>query len=222
MGLSASIGASFSRSFWLGLAGACAVGGLLFWCSASSWRERWYMILRPFVAMLGGVVLLMGLAFFPLWPGEAGFSGALRSRFAGGEAAVSSRWSLLLVLQGGIAQHPLLGSGLGASLTYTSSDPRIVQSTGGVYTTYAFEWGWLDLWYKLGLVGTAAIVWWLLAIVINARRHTDTAWIWLSVFLVATVHVFTPYINHPLGIGLLILLTWWAIPDQEQKKEPRT
>ena len=217
--ISASILASFSRSFWLGLASACLVGCVLLFEGTTTWRERLVALARPFGAFIGGGLLLALLAFLPLFPGEAGLSTALRSRFAGGEAAVSSRWSLLPKLQAGISEHPWAGSGFGATLTYVSSDPRIVQSTGGTYTTYAFEWGWLDLWYKLGVFGVAAILWWLVVIAVEARQRTDRSWLWLSLFLLATVHIFTPYINHPLGIGLLLVLFWWSISDRAEKEK---
>jgi glycosyltransferase involved in cell wall biosynthesis len=217
--ISASILASFSRSFWLGLASACLVGCVLLFGVATSWRERLIALARPFGAFIGGGLLLALLAFLPFFPGEAGLSTALRSRFVGGEAAVSSRWSLLPKLQAGIGERPWAGSGFGATLTYVSSDPRVVQSTGGTYTTYAFEWGWLDLWYKLGVFGLAAILWWLVVIAVEARQQTDRSWIWTSLFLLVTVHIFTPYINHPLGIGLLIVLFWWSVSDRAEKEK---
>lgn len=218
--VSACILASFSRSYWIGLALASVVGMLLLLVSRASVKEAILAVVRPFAALVGGFVLLAALAWFPLWRGTAGLSSALSARFASGEAAVSSRWSLLPVMSEGIVRHPLLGSGFGATLTYTSSDPRIVQATGGRYTTYAFEWGWLDLWYKLGVFGVAAIVWLLIVIAVRAKElvEQERVWVWLSLLLLAGVHVFTPYINHPLGIGLLL----WAWIVTETRKQEKT
>lgn len=219
--LSACILASFSRSFWLGLVLASVVGVLLLGVFRATVREMVSACTRPLISLVGGFVLLTTLVWFPVWRGGAGLSSALSARFASGEAAVSSRWSLLPVLSEGIARHPVLGSGFGATRTYTSSDPRIVQATGGRYTTYAFEWGWLELWYKLGLVGVAAIVWWLGVIAVRAKElaEQDRVWVWLSVLLLAGVHIFTPYINHPLGMGLL-LWVWIVTEPRKQEKSP--
>ena len=50
-----------------------------------------------------------------------------------------------------------MGRGFGATVTYQTRDPRILADNGsGEYTTYAFEWGWLDIWLKLGIFGLAA------------------------------------------------------------------
>lgn len=157
------------------------------------------------------LALLGGLVWMPLWRGTPDVAQTLESRFGSGEAAVSSRWSLLPVMQEGIARHPWIGSGFGATLTYTSQDPRIVQKTGGEYTTYAFEWGWHDLWYKLGLMGVLAMVWTLGSIGRFAARleRAERWWAWSTLVALATVHVFTPYLNHPLGIGVLILV--WVV-----------
>lgn len=219
--LSAGIIASFSRSFWLGLVLAGGVGSLFFLFTRPSRKELLHAAARPLGSLIGGVALLMAIVWFPLWRGDAGLSTALSTRFTSGEAAASSRWSLLPVLSEGIARHPVAGSGFGATLTYTSSDPRVVQTTGGRYTTYAFEWGWLDLWYKLGFFGVMAIVWWLMTIAVRARALTlsERSWVWVSLLALAAVHVSTPYLNHPLGIGLLLWL-WMVTEYSTQQKIP--
>jgi hypothetical protein len=215
--LSAAIIASFSRSFWVALVLAGGVGMILLLVSQTSLREWGRALLRPALSVCGGLLLLVALVWVPVWRGSAGLSSALSARFASGEAAVSSRWNLLPVLREGIARHPVLGSGFGATLTYTSQDPRVVQATGGQYTTYAFEWGWLDLWYKLGVFGVAVVLWWLVVIAVRARAlgETERLWIWLSLLTLATVHIFTPYLNHPLGIGLLLWL--WMVSENPHK-----
>jgi len=53
-----------------------------------------------------------------------------------------------------IAQHPWLGSGFGRTVTYRSTDPRVLADhPAGAYTTTAFEWGYLDIALKIGLLG---------------------------------------------------------------------
>ena len=210
--VSSALVVSFSRSLWLGVAlGAMSVLCLALVGESSRWRMVWRVARRGTVLMGLVLALLGGLVWMPLWRGTPDVAQTLESRFGSGEAAVSSRWSLLPVMQEGIAQHPWIGSGFGATLTYTSQDPRIVQKTGGEYTTYAFEWGWHDLWYKLGLMGVLAMVWALGSIGRFAARleRAERWWAWSTLVALATVHVFTPYLNHPLGIGVLILV--WVV-----------
>jgi hypothetical protein len=121
------------------------------------------------------------------------------------ESAIGSRWALLPVLGGAIEKHWLLGQGFGASVTYESKDPRVIKSSGGVYTTYAFEWGWLDLWLKLGLIGLLAYIYLLYKLWQGAVGPYQEP-VRLAIVALVSLHIFTPYLNHPLGIGLLLLL----------------
>jgi O-antigen ligase len=109
-----------------------------------------------------------------------------------------------------VGRAPIEGSGFGATITYQSRDPRIVQATGGEYTTYAFEWGWLDLWYKLGLLGLVLVLAILFRLGYGFWRLRPQDWqtwaIIIGLVSLATVHFFTPYLNHPLGFGILIAL----------------
>jgi hypothetical protein len=107
-----------------------------------------------------------------------------------------------------------LGSGFGATVTYVSRDPRVVQSTGGVYTTYAFEWGWLEHWIKFGILGIPLL---LFVLVRLARRilasqlpKEQKQVLVLSLIALAAVHISTPYLNHPLGFAWLVALEGMA------------
>ena len=101
-------------------------------------------------------------------------------------------------------------------MTYISSDLRIrQQSSDGTYTTSAFEWGYLDLWLKLGLLGVVIYGYLLMKVFRLAwdrlrdydvyRVETLGASAGLVVLL--ATHVFTPYLNHPLGIGWIVLVS---------------
>ena len=124
-----------------------------------------------------------------------------------------SRWTLLPALWQGIERHPVLGSGFGATVTYTSHDPRVVAATGGSYTTYAFEWGWLDHWFKFGIFGIPLMLWIVGRLMFRSWRSSEPLWIRgtlvASLFALAITHVFTPYLNHPLGIVWLVSLEAW-------------
>ncbi|MEK7540256.1 MAG: O-antigen ligase family protein, partial [Patescibacteria group bacterium] len=147
---------SLSRSFWLGLAvGLC----VLFLVTLQIWHWKWKSIL------LGGVFLGISTALqlgilgaivnVPL-PGTTSVSIASlieeRTSDVTEEAAGASRFALLKPLFTAIAEHPVWGQGFGTTVSYASQDPRAIEASGGgLYTTFAFEWGYLDLWLKLGL-----------------------------------------------------------------------
>ena len=122
---------------------------------------------------------------------------------------MSSRWALLPELLNNIKQAPILGKGFGTTITYKSSDPRVLQSSAtGKYTTYAFEWGWLDVWLKLGIVGLLAYFVLIAKICITGLRQNNNfinQGVIIGFIVIISVSMFSPYMNHPLGIGYLIL-----------------
>ncbi|MFH1564832.1 MAG: hypothetical protein ABIC82_03205 [bacterium] len=144
-----------------------------------------------------------------------------RSVALSGDAATSSRWKLLNALKPKIMEFPtfLVGSGFGSTVTYKSSDPRILQSDPtGTYTTYAFEWGYLDVWLKLGIIGLAVYLALILKLLFgglnflkknNWKIESDESRLilgfLLGLIIVCVIHCFTPYLNHPLGIGYILL-----------------
>ena len=120
------------------------------------------------------------------------------------EAAAASRWNLLPILWHKIEEHPILGSGFGATVTYKSEDPRILaQNPNGMYTTYAFEWGWLEHWVKFGIIGIPLILFLLCSLAWRLWKLDEPVWLRAtavsSLVALGVVHVFTPYLNHPLG-----------------------
>ncbi len=186
---------SFSRSFWL------ALGSGLFICFIFVLRRK---VWRWTKGILGAGALaifaLIGIAWFPLPSSTAGNPIAwFTARIDAGESAATSRWELLPILFDKAMEAPILGHGFGATATYQSADPRVVAQTGGLYTTYAFEWGWLDLWIKFGILGPLIMLW-ILAAIIKKRPHLAPV-----IATLAIVHMFTPYLNHPLGIMILML-----------------
>ncbi len=146
-----------------------------------------------------------------------------------GEPALAHRYALLSPLLRAITEHPILGSGFGRTVTFITTDPRIVERTGGVRTTYAFEWGYLDLLLKLGVIGAAAVLGFLWACVRLLRRTLATAQpqrqplllaFLLAVCTLALVHMTSPYLNHPIGLSMLALAAAAAtvsLPEHEER-----
>lgn len=193
---------SLSRSFWIGT----FVGGATLIFLLSRERVRWWKRLwGPISAKLAALLLVGVILIFPIPPVKITSSFDLfGSRTNFGEAAAVSRWNLFPVLIQKIGHHPILGSGFGATVTYETNDPRILKEySNGRYTTYAFEWGWLEHWVKFGILGIPAMLWILLSMGRRLWKSDESLWfragVVSSLVALGSLHIFTPYLNHPLG-----------------------
>ncbi len=200
--IAATVLISLSRSLWLGLAAGLIVA------IASGFRLQVSgMIKQAFFPFMFGAILVAIPFYLPTPLGVSPFD-LLKARAEVSDAAGMSRWQMLTPLWEKIRERPLLGHGFGATVTFRSSDPRIVEKTGGVTTAFAFEWGWLDLWIKGGIVLVLAMLG-LLGWLWREARTLDQEQKWLvrsTVIALIVTHTFTPYLSHPLGLAVLIAL----------------
>jgi len=220
--LLATILVSFSRSFWFGL-----FGGLICWWLLDilvikiKFRQFIFKNVLLLGALLFSVILVVIIVKFPLPEPTGGFATteilALRAGQISDEAAAASRWQLLPKLWQKIMEQPIFGSGFGATVTYQTNDPRILESNPtGLYTSYAFEWGWLDLWLKLGLLGVLIYLYLIFQLIYRVlskkfapvQNYPLLLSLITGIIVIALVNIFSPYLNHPLGIGYLILATY--------------
>jgi hypothetical protein len=213
VGLTASgIAVSLSRSFWVG-----TVCGLLALLLVTRIRFSLRVVAGAIGVTCGTVLLQMLLTSwalnFPYPISGTGFGGGqiVASRLTGitTEAAASSRLELLGPLLATLGRSPIWGSGFAQTVTYTSNDPRVRQANpSGSFTTYTFEWGYLDQLVKFGTLGTVAFLglWFVLLKRLWKRRSDPlaAATFAATVALLAT-HVTSPYLNHPLGLGWLMV-----------------
>jgi len=216
---SAVIIISFSRSFWVGIIGAGLVF-LVLWIVI--FKDKLKFVIKPigYFLILGilSVGLIYSVANFPYPKITDGFSASkLEDRATNlDESAVSSRWQLLPELWKEIKKYPIFGEGYGATVTYKSFDPRIMETTAdSLYTTYAFEWGYLDIWLKLGLAGLIIYLILIYKILENGwkliknNKNEKQGYLywgaWLGLIAILITSFFSPYLNHPLGIGYLML-----------------
>jgi len=212
---------SFSRSFWL----AFIITFLFFACIYFIRRLRKKRIKKFFVfigltsvIVLASIGLTLGVASFPIPKGSSS-ADLLRDR-AGkfkGESALSSRYAQIKPMLRGISIHPVIGSGFGTSVTYESQDPRVLKNNpDGKYTTTAFELGWLEIWLKLGLIGVFAYLYFIYKICeigyksikqipSGKIKKYSLAGLCLGLISVTLTHLASPYLNHPLGIGIVII-----------------
>ena len=114
-----------------------------------------------------------------------------------------------------IWQAPIIGSGFGETVTFISDDPRLrAVNPSGEVTTYRFEWGYHDLWLKMGILGLLGFGWLLVTVVSvslkSALRRDQHFWIVVGlasgVVMFYATHIFSPYLNHPIGLGFLIFV----------------
>lgn len=213
---------SLSRSFWLGMVALVGVGILALLHPHS--RARMQLPTRTLAALVlaGGVALVLAVVVvrfpYPSPLTTAGLSGTLAGRFAQ-DAAVGNRWQQLSPLREAIANHAILGGGFGTTVTYTSKDPRTLAAfPDGKYTTFAFEWGYLDDLLERGTVGLIIQLWLLAALIASGMRGGEWP-LALALLAIAIVHATSPYLNHPLGLGLLMLAA--ATTARERKTTPQ-
>jgi len=219
------LGVSLSRSFWIGAMAGALMLVVVFSLKKIAW---WKKLVGPISAAVAGVAIIFVTLALPLPPVNfASLASLFNSRtHIGEEAAAVSRWNLLPVLWHKIVEHPVLGSGFGATVTYQSKDPRIVAQTGGMYTTYAFEWGWLEHWIKFGIVGIPLIAYLLWSLGKRLWKLDEPMWLRASVvsclIALGVTHFFTPYLNHPLGflfffVGEGMILSSGAVVQSAKK-----
>jgi O-antigen ligase len=206
---------SMSRSFWVAFVLAFAAL-LVYLALKKNWQKLGRLAAFVGISLVLAAVLMIVIIKFPYPASDTSFSTEAltdRTSLDDNEAAVASRWSLLPALVKKIASDPWLGSGYGAPVTYISKDPRVLANNpSGSYTTYAFEWGYLGLWLKLGLFGLITYLyylWFFFKKGFNLRENNNF-WFWTSavgILFLVLVNIFTPYLDYPLGIGYLIAVS---------------
>jgi hypothetical protein len=217
--LQTSILISFSRSFWLGgFIGAIAILIYLIILYKKQFKPLFKTIGILLLGVIASIALMITIVNFPI-PTPAGMFSAdmFKDRFKTDDAAASSRWNLLPILIEASKKAPILGTGFGTIITYQTEDPRIKneQNPDGWYTTFTFEWGYLDTITEIGILGLLVyllliiqIFWRGIAVTLSqVEGSAKPFFIGLLIGLLALLvtHGFSPYLNHPLGIGYLML-----------------
>ncbi len=220
VGIMASLLISFSRSLWMATAVALVVWfGWYIW-TVKSWRFASYVLSVLAISGLLSVMLVALVAVWPIPRSSGALSIDLLTMRTTNDAAAATRWSSWPVLTQAISQSPWLGYGFGKTLTYESYDPRVVEITkDGLYTTYAFEWGYLDILLKSGLIGLVAYILLLGFILAYAHKVSRSLRLGTSdiisialvigggfgIVVLGATHFFTPYLNHPIGISYIVV-----------------
>lgn len=189
-----------SRSMWLGFLAAASILFITLWVKKilrwSAFFSTTLLIIIIFFSQLSFIKLISGSNPIP----------KNRLEFKGSDPARETRINELKPLLENIQVNPLFGSGFGKTLGYESRDPRILDNKpDGYQTTSAFEWGYLNLILKIGILGTLSYLAFLFFATSSTFRIPDTIPYGIGIVFLAFVHIFTPYLDHPLGIGYIIL-----------------
>lgn len=211
-----SILIGMSRSFLFGLLPALLI--LTAWLLVGlkpSLRNLFHGIGSIVVSMAIAVAIIYATVIFPFPHTRAAgeyLTGVFGERASGTDVAVSSRWNLLYPMLDLIKSDPILGNGFGQTVTFITDDPRIrAILPDGSWTTTSMEWGWLELWLKMGILAPLGFlaIFAYVTYASSSLLRSDKAWIgvWLCSFMTFLyfTHFFSPYLNHPIGIGLILL-----------------
>ena len=125
------------------------------------------------------------------------------------EESAATRTLLLRPIFELIQKNPLLGNGLGASITFWN--PYLKQFT----TTRHFDWGYLELFAELGVIGLFSFLAYISALGYALQRrikeHRQPIFLYTGALsaLVASLltHIFTPALFHILGIVFLVFVS---------------
>jgi hypothetical protein len=214
MAVGAALLLSMSRSFAVGIISILPIALIILLKQVKDVRSFFSSLTRVSFAMVFSALLAI-FTISGILVQKPDLTNALfyeTSATVGRGAAIVSRADLLIELNEEISNSPLLGYGFGKEITYKSSDPRIINETGdGLYSSFRFEWGIHDLLVKLGLLGTMIYFLFILHLLISIKSIKAFRFmVWnkviiLSILAIIVIHIFTPYLNHPIGIGVILL-----------------
>ncbi|HOZ36845.1 MAG TPA: hypothetical protein PLR18_03385 [bacterium] len=237
---------SFSRSFWVGFALGLFISLCLLVYGLGFYAINLKTGLKKISSYLLNLLVVGGLSLVLIFTVvyappkvDTNLVASLGQRATEMEAAGSSRLNMLKPLLLSIVNHPVIGSGFGTTVTYLSVDPRVVPATAGgtgEFTTYAFEWSYLDLILKIGLFGffvyllliykLLRALWQQITFQLNANSQNSESVIsnfplglFLALIVLLAVNMFTPYLNHPLGIGFILVASIFLDYNHKPNKE---
>ncbi len=206
---------SFSRSYWVAL--AVFLFMLFIWLIFK--KYKFINIIKIYLKFIGitalSILFIFLLVKIPYT--ETALDDLFTKRLTSGEEASNSRLELLPHMLDKIKTQAILGNGLAQEITYMSHDPRNrnEKNPDGSVTTYSFEWGWLSIWMKFGILGIFIYLYLILKIMIDSVKLAFRNWPYdkgilflslaLGIITISTVHMFSPYLDHPLGLGFIVI-----------------
>lgn len=209
---------SLSRSFWVGIIPAVGVLlAALYYTNRPSVKQVTTFFGGSIATIAMAILILCIVALFP-FPQSSLNSNSVMSSLKERttetqDVAISSRWNLLTPMLNNIMARPLIGHGFGTEITFQTDDPRArAINPDGTWSTSSMEWGWLELWIKMGFLGPLAFLYVAFAFVKKLWTYVSTEQSWIGIGLISglvfiyATHFFSPYLNHPLGLGFLLFI----------------
>lgn len=124
------------------------------------------------------------------------------------QSTAMTRMNILNSAFSAIKEHFILGGGFGKIITYES----VIPGASGILKVFTFEWQYLEIMLKLGILGLLAYLWLLYRIFaekyrlkLSAEDNLITSALLAGLAGFIIINITTPYLNHPLGIGFLII-----------------
>ncbi len=194
---------SLSRSFWIGI-GFSITYFLVNCLRLRVWSKFWQSTRSIIFSLMGSIIVLFTLFAFPFasYHYATPFT-SFADMFVGraqlkSEYAALSRFEMLPELFSYISLNPIVGSGFGG--IYMIANTQKIM----------FEWGWFDMWLTMGAIGVSLYGMFLFFFTdemsSKLENPLEKTAVRISIFALIIIHFFTPYINHPLGIGWLVMI----------------
>ncbi|MBU1167894.1 O-antigen ligase family protein [Patescibacteria group bacterium] len=193
----------FSRSLWLGLLAA-----FVFLLFSLPFKKSMKIVFCSFVSLIILVIVMKLIvpSAFELVENRV-YSIVDPST----ESSGSNRVNMLPPIFAKVSKHLVLGNGFGTTIEYES----IVPEKYGTLRVFAFEWAYLDTILEVGIFGLVVYLFFLLKIFNNLSKK-GIVYFQAVLFALLIVNLTTPYLNHPLGIGLVLI--GLALSEMEKSK----
>ncbi|MBT3419171.1 MAG: hypothetical protein HN726_02260 [Candidatus Magasanikbacteria bacterium] len=190
---------NFSRGYMLGLA-----AGLLFLLLLKQPKKWLYTSLAIGIMFFSSFTLMHLTTSKGASPGWDLF-GIRISSIVRPETEVSAltRKTLLPPIIEKIKEHPFIGHGLGASLTFT--DPL----TNTIVTTRQFDWGYLELLVELGFIGTLLFmgsILYTIKIMYKKMPYNKATTVAATLISILVITITAPALFHTIGVLYLVYI----------------
>ena len=201
----------FSRSLWIG--GLASFAFLLFFLP---WKKSLKIILSS-LGLFFFFIIISGTLITPVYDIMTDRINSIINPSE--QSSAISRLNLITPVFEKINENPIIGSGFGTVIQYKS----VVPGHAGILKVFAFEWSYLDTITEIGILGLLVYLIFLWKIFKrgfklnsqfknNSNNHRELHHKYLIVGLLATLfglvvtNITTPYLNHPLGIGYILII----------------
>lgn len=212
----------FSRSLWLG-----TIGGCIF-LLLNLPRKKAIKLASFTLFFILLLIIILAVFASPIY--EMIVSRIITFIHPATESASTNRINLLQPIWEKVKQHMFFGSGFGTTIEYKSVAPEKF----GTLRVFAFEWAYLDTLIKIGIAGFLVYIFLFYSIFKKGYKllannqllitHGKLLILSLMTGLTALLvtNITTPFLNHPLGIGYILIVMNILFILQKELNESHT